>query len=232
MRSIIEIKLINQALEHIDQNVDLVFFDIDNPLLAAADRANVVSWAEGFERYIRTQYAQRHNLSLLQQDVLVAQYITEYVNTMQTQLVEQHAIDIIKTLQQRNTHIIALTARPHGTATVSSQQLAHCGISLSDHVLNPKTFHIPTLKYPITFQDGIISCGNTPKGQAAVHLFNMTNIKPKSVVLIDDTAPYLEEMAQTLTQAGIGFKGLRYSYLDEAVRQFIFSLEHLPPHLR
>lgn len=232
MQSITEIQSIKQALEHIDHTVDFVFFDIDNTLLSASDGTNLVSWANGFERYIRTQYAQRNNLSLVQQDWLVAHYITEYVTTMQTQPVEQDAVNIIKTLQQRSTNIIALTARPHETAAISVQQLARCGINLADHLLSPKAFHIPTLKYPITFQDGIISCGNTPKGQAAVHLFNMTNIKPKSVVLIDDTAPYLEEMAQTLAQENIIFRGLRYGYLDDIVRQFTFSLEHIPPHLR
>ena len=232
MASFVEIKSITEALGHITDTTEFVFFDIDNTLLMAGDRANIVSWANGFEKYIRTTYATQKNLTIQEQEVLIQYHITEYANTMQTQLVEPAALDLIKTLQQRNIHIIALTARPHDTAAATTIQLLQSGIQLANHVFAPNQFTLNTLAHPIIFQDGILSCGRNSKGTTAQHFFNMVNFKPKSMVFIDDCAQYMDEMAQYSRLANIEFTGLRYGHLDEQVKQFVFSPEHVPPHLR
>ncbi len=232
MASIIEIKSITEALNHITDTTEFVFFDIDNTLLMTEDKANIVSWANGFEKYIRTTYAPQKNLTLPEQEVLIQYHITEYANTMQTQLVEPAALDLIKTLQQRNIHIIALTARPHDTAAVTTIQLSQSGIQLANHAFAPNQFILTTLSHPIIFQDGILSCGRNSKGVTAQHFFSTVNFKPKSMLFIDDCSQYIDEMAQYSSLENISFTGLRYGHLDEQVKQFVFSMEHLPSHLR
>ncbi len=230
MKPIIEIDSINQVLEHIPSTTDIVFFDIDNTLIGAANGIHPTQWINGFEAYIRTIYTQKHNITVEQQNDIINQNLTDFINIMEPTLIENNALEVIKKLQEQHIHVIALTARPAPTAQATIKQLAHCGINFSDHAFNPKHFFINSFTRPIIFQDGVITCCNNPKGISAQHFFDITKFNPQSIVLIDDTLPFLEEAAEKFSDRS--FVGLRYSYLDKQIKNFAFSSDYIPETLR
>lgn len=236
--AITKIKSINQVLDHVTNDIEIVFFDIDNTLLIAADRPNVSQWAEAFEKHIRTDYGPRHNLSNEEQAALIRQQIDDYTIAMQPELIEETTLDVIRTLQQRKIHVIALTARSQQLAAITTQQLKQCGINFSLHAFNPKEFSTQHSEYPLVFQDGIITCGNkygcghSKKGRAAQYFFEVTQFQPQGMILVDDYRVFLEAAATEFDKTPIAFKGLHYGYLDDKIKNTVIPFELMPPHLR
>jgi hypothetical protein len=232
MAKIIEIDSINRVLSHVDDTTDVVFFDIDNTILEAADRPWPAQWANGVEKYIRTIHAPRFGLDESTQYQLIQHYIAQYINAMQAQLIESSAIDVINTLRQRQKTVLALTARPLATVECTIQQLSQVGITFSHHTLDPKHVHFDISGRSMIFQDGVLTCnGMGYKGKAACHLFDMMRIMPRRVILIDDSLDFIKEASEHMSAIGIDFIGLRYGYLDDKVNQFIFTDNLIPEDL-
>jgi predicted HAD superfamily phosphohydrolase YqeG len=230
--AITKIKSINQVLEHVTSDIEIVFFDIDNTLLVAADRPNVTQWVEALEKHVRTDYGPRHNLTRTEQDALINEYIDEYIIAMQPQLIEEAALDVISTLQQRKIHVIALTARSEQIAATTTQQLKQCGVNFSNHAFNPKEFNVNHFSFPIIFQDGIISGCHKSKGLAAQYFFKTTQFQPQGVILIDDYRVFLEDAAVEFEKTLTAFKGLHYGYLDDQLKNAVVPHDALPARLR
>lgn len=233
MAKIIEINSINHVLSHVDVLTDVVFFDIDNTILDAVGRPGPAQWANGIENHIRNIYAPRLGLDTKNQDVLIKHHISQYTIAMQAQLIELDAVSVISALQQQQKIVLALTARPLATAAHSTKQLESVGINLSIHSLDLKQAFFETLAQPAAFQDGILTCnGMGTKGAAACHLFSVANITPRRVILVDDSLDFVKEVGDYMDRANIDFIGLRYGYLDEKIKNFIFTDDLLPDDLR
>lgn len=234
MAKIIEINSINHVLSHVDALTDVIFFDIDNTILEAADRPWPAQWANGVETYIQKVHAPRYGLDESAQYVLVQHHIAQYINAMQAQLVEPGVLTVIKALQQQQKTVLGLTARPLATAGNTTQQLEQVGITFSQHTLNPKEVQFDLFGRTMIFRDGILTCsyGMGHKGKAACHLFSVTNIVPRRVILIDDSLDFIKEVGEYMDRAHIDFLGLRYGYLDAKIKQFVFTDNLIPDDLR
>jgi hypothetical protein len=60
----------------------------------------------------------------------------------------------------------------------------------------------------------------------------MAKIAPRRVILVDDSLDFVQEVGECMDRANIDFVGLRYGYLDEKIKDFIFTDDLLPDDLR
>lgn len=132
------------------------------------------------------------------------------------QPMQEDTAQVIRQLQDKKIHVMALTARPK-----SSSYCAHYDRLTRDHLKKIDVdFTLSTLPAELAFTEvetplwsccyGVIFTGKVPKGISLVAFLNDHNYKPARVVLIDDLLPQLESMEKALAEVGIEFVGLHY----------------------
>ncbi|NDD55176.1 DUF2608 domain-containing protein, partial [bacterium] len=81
-----------------------------------------------------------------------------------------------------------------------------------------------SLKEPAAFRDGIMYCAQNGKKEALKALLNATAYKPKKIIMVDDKDHYVNEVIEAGKELGIEVVGIRYSQLDQKLKEF--QLDH------
>lgn len=228
-----EIKNINEALLFVDKTIDIAFFDIDNTIIANEGEANLSRWACALEKYIINSYAQKDNLMTKKElSSLVSKYIVQYIERMKPKLVEAEVVNLIRHIHSLNIPIIGLTGRPLGTEHKTFEQLKMFDIDFSGHSFEHKKIVFDSNEYPALFEYGIVTCNNNNKGVLMRQFIQKVEINPRKIMFIDDDKGFMEEVHEELQLTEIELIGLRYSYLDDKLKDFVLTGDLIPEDLR
>ena len=210
---IIEIPHMNELHKHLQSNM-LVIFDIDNTLIEPTQELGTYQWFQhrikdyrsyGFDKEAALEKALREWTAI--------QSITK------VKIVEAGTAEIIKNLQLLEMPIIGLSSRGLGLSTRTVEQLELVNIDLSETAPSQEEFLFMNER-GVLFRKGILFTAGTNKGMALKKFLDYTNCRPSSILFINDELFPLKSVESMCNQENIPFVGLRYSYLDEKVKNF------------
>ena len=208
-----EIRTISEIENHLDQET-FFLFDIDNTIMEPAQTLGTDQWFHyRIKLYLDRGFSYQEG-----HDSALAEWMAVQ-NLTHVKLVEKQTKAWIEKLQNEGNGVIGLTSRGLGLATRTIEQLHSLGVdlSLASPVEGEKLFFN---ERGILFRKGIVFTAGTNKGQAFLLFIGEMEQLPKRVVYIDDKGKYLKEVEEICEGLNIPFVGLRYSFLDEKVKNF------------
>ena len=219
-----EVKAMSEVYSSITPG-SVVVFDLDNTVLEARQTLGtdqffsyLVKKAE--EAGLRGQDAK--DLALLQ--------TTEIQPISPVRLVEESTLGFLRSLQERNVTVFALTARPFAWAQGTLNQLASLQIDFSKTAPRiPKD----TNRAPkeLSYQGGVIFLRpGEDKGNVLVKFLSVSKQSSEKIVFIDDKLHNVESVDTALNAAEIENIEFRYGAADERVKSFDSQLANFEFH--
>ncbi|MBY0533961.1 MAG: DUF2608 domain-containing protein [Rickettsiaceae bacterium] len=200
------------------QKRDLVIFDVDYVLIRPTDEyaiSNVPYREQKWQELTRNcNFAQQIN------------YYGAVVANANWLLVDPEILDIMRDLQSRDIHAIALTAlytgahekiktledwRINQLLNMGFDFLKSCPLPLKSDLVMPDLengYGYPMLK------SGIIFAAQLPKGLVLGEIFNRVKYKPRKIVFIDDDENNIKSVYEFAKGVGITFSGFTYRAID------------------
>jgi hypothetical protein len=220
---IVEKKNITSIAEYVKINQEglCVVFDLDNTTMRPIKDEGSDEW---FSAYVQHYVDQGMDYGHAVATVLPILF-KEQVNAIM-QPVEPEVVTIIKDLQRKGICVIALTARSLELQACTLKQLQSIDIDFSKTGLrSEQPLSFSDLPHPAQYSHGVMFCSRNAKGKALLQLFEKTKFQAKKIVFIDDKQQYHECVQKELGEQGINdFIGIRYSFLDEKVKNFKLDL--------
>lgn len=210
---IVEIRYMHELFSHIEEGA-LVLFDIDNTLMQPVQELGSSQW---FEHRVR-----EFENGGMTRDKALETVLPEWVaiqSLTQVKPVEPETKKMIRHLQEDGYTVMGLCTRGPGLSTRTGNQLATLNIDLAVTApISDEVFF--TNVNGILFRKGILFTAGTHKGESLAQFLEIIGHEPESIIYVNDRRSRLEEVEQMCTEQGIPFKGLRYGFLDEKVRNF------------
>jgi hypothetical protein len=213
----------SDVLNHASTPSDvLVFFDIDNTLIAPATEIASDQWfdaclrwchAKGFTPEQAVKYVRPVWITLLKKATM--------------RPVEPQVVMLVGDLISRHVPVIAVTSRTMQLHELTTQQLHDVGIDFSASMLAKKTLMLNDKSSVICFEKGVLFCSGTDKGAAVVQLLDQLQLNPTIIVCVDDKEHHIRSVAKVAAQCGCSFVGLRYGFLDDKVKRFKLDNESI-----
>lgn len=201
---IASLKPIQEKLSDVDQDT-WVIFDVDltlivpkDPILRGVMEPTMLRIAEEINPDFKKR-DRNHDWSLILQD-------------MEWEAVSPDGPMLVKAIQDKGAHVVALTAMPHGPVGICP--------SLADwriHQLNALgfdfTLNAPEADLP-NYKGGILFSGRSPKGEVFMTLINHLGVTPKKVIFIDDHIKFIHSMEKSMAEASIPLISYHYQEVD------------------
>lgn len=220
--NIVEKKHMSSVKEYVrcNQKGLCVVFDLDNTVMHPTKDEGSDEWFSGYVQYYVDQGMSRNDAI-----TKVLPDLFRFQRNAVAKPVEPEVVTLIRNFQKKKIHVIGLTARSCELIDCTIKQLESIGVDFSKRALRAKgKLSFKNLPEPACYRKGIMFCSNNSKGKALLDLFKKTKFNAKKVVFIDDKRKYLESVQEELAAAGIkDFTGIRYSFLDEKVKNFKFD---------
>ena len=129
-------------------------------------------------------------------------------------LVEPDMLQFINDIQNKNIHVMGLTARLSTTCDRTSKLLNELDIKFSQ--IFPETYYnlSKTLHDDAIFSKGVIYTSWSDKGKIVAHILSIAekyNILPKNIGFIDDVYRNLASVYHVLHETNIKFLGIHYT---------------------
>jgi hypothetical protein len=222
---IIEVKNISEILNYVDGNkrkTTLVLFDIDNTLTEPVDDYGGDLW---FSAKVKKEV----DGGLSYKDA-VKKILPEYFKiqkNVKVKPVETAAVGVVQSLQQQKVPTLALTTRSEEILNCTYKQLKSIKISFDYGMLGKKMLQLTNQKFPAFYYKGLIGCDRNNKGVCLKEFLEKAKkqwpalSQITDIVFIDDKEKYLKEVEEEFKDSKIFFTGLRYSYLDEKVKNYV-----------
>ena len=135
------------------------------------------------------------------------------------QPVEPEAVALISALIERHVPVIAVTSRQMQLSALTMQQLDATHLTFSKSSLAKSTVNFNESSR-IRFEQGVLFCSGKDKGFVLAQFLDQLKIHPRIIVCVDDKERHLHSIAKIAAQRGCSFIGLRYSFLDEKVKNY------------
>lgn len=210
-----EMQHVCEVTSHVADGKTIVIFDLDNTLVCPKQELGSDQWFFKIVDNATARGISTHDA--IEELVPLYYHIHQHIDL---QPVEPDTIDVLRQLKNRNAPVIALTARRAPNAERTHEQLRNAGIQLNPPAQMLTRMIIHT-KEPALLLDGIIFCGNNDKGSALEQVFAQCGIPlPERIVYVDDKRSHLDAVARFCKKSGIEYIGLRYGYLDAAVKAY------------
>lgn len=196
----------------------LVLFDIDNTTGHVADG---FGGDEMFNALFRQRINNGEPIYVALGELLKLYYVIH--PTVWLEPVQPEIPKLISFLQDAGIAVVALTSRSEPIRAHTHKQLARMGIDFS--LSTPCQEQVDmTFKegdqFKAHLEHGVLFCAENDKGELLVHFFKSIKYAPKKVVFIDDKIKYCEQVDRAMKNAGIPSICIRYSKLDEKVKNF------------
>lgn len=211
--TIIETKDINDISKHIKKDT-LVLFDIDNTVMVPCQELGTDQWFH-------------HRIDIYQQaglhpDDALEKALAEWMcvqNVTRVQLVQSGTDELIKRLQKNGYTIMGFTTRGLGLSTRTVQQLQSINVDFNATAPVDHDVFFDNGQ-GVLFRHGILFTAGSDKGAALEKFLKAIDMKPKSIVFINDKASHIAPVAKFCNKEKIPFTGLRYGLLDDRVANF------------
>ncbi len=208
---IIEHDSITEVARHLEPNKKiLILFDIDNTIAAPPSDLGSDQWFNDLVTICQQQGFEKKEA--VKKAVELYHHIHAHI---ELKPIEAKTTAFIASLQKQNIPVLALTARSFIERTF--QQLKTIAIDFSPTALSTKIFDL-SLQHPASYQQGIIFCGNNNKGSVLCAFLDRIGYQPDKIIYVDDKEGNLKAVEQMLETRAIEFVGIRYSQLDERVK--------------
>ena len=209
---IVEHNRISQVTTYLEPGKKvLVIFDIDNTIVKTCGALGSDQWFE----HTLTMY-KKQGLSDAEALKITVQLYSHVQNHVKLKPVERGTIAFIESLQKQNIPVIALTTRSIVKRTL--EQLApivdFSRTAVSDGILDL------TLQHPAFYKKGIIFSGDNKKGVVLSAFLDRTGYQPDKIIYVDDKEKHILSVGQAVEERHIQFVGIRYSRLDQKVKNF------------
>lgn len=215
---IIESNQIEDVLKYIDDET-LIIFDIDNTI-ARLDR---VIGSDVWFYHRLNSLIQNGKTEYEAMEELLPLLIKIYEHSWLIP-VEECVIPLIKSLQEKNIKVIALTSRNMNILDRTFEQLHRMGLDFKASSLSQEEFDFTFNKHDqyrkVAYKDGVIFCGKNNKGDILMHIFIHLNYYPDKVIFVDDKRKYLQSVQQAMNRMGIAFLGIRYGACDDHITNY------------
>jgi FMN phosphatase YigB (HAD superfamily) len=202
---------LEEKLHEIDQDTWVVF-DVDLTLISPKDPILLGVWEPTFMRI-----AEQVNPDFKNRDRQLDWSLI--LLDMEWETVSPKGPALIKAIQEKGAHVVALTAMPHGRLGVCPslsdwriKQLNDLGFDFS---LNAPDADLPNYKGGILFSD------KTPKGEVFMSLIHQLGVAPKKVIFVDDHIKYIQSMEASLNEASIPLISYHYQEIEHRPVTFI-----------
>jgi len=188
----------------------IVVFDIDNTLLRAPTDLGSDQWVSFI---VKQKVAEGMSHSDAWNQILPTYFhIQRHINLVPT---EPDIVDSVGEIEQMCDHTICLTARcPIHLTTITCAQLIKNNLKFQVPEVNHTQLTLPG---DSIYQDGVLFCGHSCKGEVLVNFLRACRYMPKEIILIDDKLYNLEAVEKQLANHGIQFTGLRYAGCDALI---------------
>lgn len=210
-----ESKHIASILEY-KKSFGIVVIDLDNTIIESVEDLGSDQWATRLYEDVKS--------ALPDNKEEAAKLALEVYHAVQThlkvQVVEKPVVGIIKLLQDSDIPVLGLTARDSTIIKSTLLQLNHVGVKFYPQ-WGQAHFELPVLngKNASIFDQGIVFCGYNDKGESLEALFKKMKYFPRHVLFIDDKSYNVESVKKIMEKFHLDYDGIRYSYLDEKVKQ-------------
>lgn len=214
---IYEIQSIEELYDFLPDDPDpdlLIIFDIDNTLIEPVQELGTDQW---FYSRLKDHLHNGHD-GRAALDKAIREW-TAVLNISKMKLVESAAEVIVRDLQKSGYHVMGMTTRGLGMATLTIEQLQHLGIDLSLHAPHEEDFLMRN-EGTILYRKGILFTSGTHKGEALHRFFDTIDYPAMDVMFINDKLNHLTPVEEMCLREEIGFYGLRYGKTDERVKNF------------
>lgn len=217
--TIIEINtldLFRNEINNLTSN-DLVAFDIDETLVVSKDLV-LRPCGRVCLNGLMAQYGNVRDPK--KRECLVTQIMLQ----RKICLVDPTSLDMVLSVQNKGTKVIALTALktgPYGLIPKMEnwrvEELANAGFHFDrafpqiNHLILPQW---KNEKHPAIFLKGVLCSCKYPKGEVLVAFLKEINWKPKHVYFIDDRLHNLQSVEKSLSAMNIPFVGYHYTGAD------------------
>lgn len=225
-----QIKVINSynevmdILNHVDANT-LILFDVDETLIIPRSVSMRTKTKEQHADWLRDTLRKFFKNAPNAEDY----YFYDWEISEKPLVIEPIIVDIIKSMQNKNVKVLALTNLPTGSRGRIEflpqwrfNKLAEVGIDFSKTKFEDTTFtQLPKNdnNYPILYK-GILATNRESKGSVLAAFLDYTKWKPNHIIFFDDSLKRVKEVAQEACKRKIKFNG--YQYL---------GAEHIPGEL-
>ena len=204
--SIVERASIRDMLKHISFNSEVVL-NLDNTVFEPLIEAGSVESELGSDQWFSKVSLIAFDVIKNKQEAMIL--VLAVYHTVQHHLrmkpVEPNIVLIIKALQDIGIPVTSVTARGDVLKETTYRQLDEIEINL---------------------RGKIIFCDGKDKGTCyAAELKNRTTL-PAHITAVDDKGHHLLSIAKIAESLGIRFTGIRYSHLDEKVKQLALERTH------
>jgi len=213
LAEIVEFKSISQIVSHISPDT-LVLLDIDNTVIELPQTLGTPQW---FSDY----YNKKRKLGMKHEEAMksTVEIYTQVNEISAAKLVEQDTGSIIKTLQNRGIAVMGLTSRDDALLKTTIRQLESVGVNFNNGVFKDFQANL-TLGERSKIKQGIIFTGGKHKGECLLEFLSLANWSPKKIIFVDDQLKNVQEVEVSLlkTPPFINYKGVRYSFLDDKIK--------------
>jgi hypothetical protein len=218
LAQIIETKELKKIMEHLENEHDIVVFDLDNTLVELTHERGGDQW---FSAMIALAVENGFEQVAASKKILPLYFSLQQGRDLQ--LTEPDAHELVSQLQKSGRHVIALTSRSLPLKDRTVQQLTRLNILFSK-LHHPDEVAVQGLE-SAQYAHGILFCGWNNKGEVLTRFFDQLSYKPRKMIFVDDKHKYVKAVQDHAEKKAIGFLGIRYGGCDEKVQQFQLSDE-------
>ena len=210
---IIESNKLSDVNKYVDKNT-VVLWDIDETLLRTPQYL-------GSDPWLKYHIGNLEKKGLCKSNALdYSMYLQLIIyRSLRMKLVDNSAPVIIKNLQAKNIHTMAVTHRAIFVMKKTIKQLKRAGIDFSKDPLFNKNLDLSE-KYIGKSTLGILFTGDNPKGKILFSFFKKVGYKPTKIIMVDDELKNLQDIEREAKKHGVAFIGIRFSKLDTWKKKF------------
>lgn len=196
----------------------LVVFDIDNTLLTPCGHLGSDEWYD----YLCERGVAR-GLSAAEAGLRADEAFNRWQSPVGVRSVDPLSPAVLAKLRERGIPYFALTARSAGVREITLRQLASLDLGMTRGGFAPGDSAKPGAISPHTaFQGGVFFVGEDgpTKGEALTRILDLSGLKPRRIVFVDDKAKHTRTVDAALSARGVDHVCLRFARKDAEVKAF------------
>lgn len=196
------------AFEDITDPSTLVLFDVDETLIQPDDTYLINEHSERGLKF-RQSLIQKHPEIMKIHDIGGI-----ILHQAERSLIENEVISKIKILKKKNIKVFAITAMNTGAYSnigrMEKWRYEHLKKLGFEGAYPNDDFYLQGFKRKPVFYKGIIATDLEDKGEVLASILQRLNLKPKKIIMFDDTLEFLESVQKECIKKNLDFTGYHY----------------------
>ena len=222
---IIGIKNISEVNKYANNKNTLVIFDIDNTILEP-DNNDGYGSDQWFSALVKNKTDKGYN-TISAIEMTLPEYFKAHKKIKVRPVEKNETIKTIEGLQKQEIPVMALTARSFPMINNTFRQFKEMNIDLTKTSLNNQIITFKKFEFPATYKKGVLFVGNNNKGKLLKTYLSTISFKPSKIIMIDDKEHHLKKIETVFKGTKTSFIGLRYSFLDSKVKNFVLKTSEI-----